>query len=150
VLPLGILATESIQPGPAVITQDHTAVIRALYTHGICDFGATFAIIGDPRTSSSLQKDMPDVMQKVIVIWQTPAVIPNLNFSFAWQLPQTVRSKLTDALLDIGRTKDGQALLTAVTGVEIDGLKPVDNSFYNDLMMYVQASGIDLNTLVGK
>jgi phosphonate transport system substrate-binding protein len=150
VLPKGVLAIESILPGPEVITQDHTAVIRALYTRGICDFGATFGIMGDPRTASSVQKDLPDVMQKVLIIWQTPAIIPNLNLSYAWNLPTPVRAKLNDALLSLAQSKDGLAALTASTGYQIDGLKPVDNSFYNDLMNFVQASGVELSSLVGK
>jgi phosphonate transport system substrate-binding protein len=150
VLPKGIFASESIQTGVEVITQDHTAVIRALYTRGICDFGATFAVIGDPRTASSIQKDMPDVMRKVIVIWQSPAVIPNLNFSFAADLPQSMRSKISDALLDTVRSKEGQDALTATTGYEIDGLKPADDTLYDDLAFFVKASGVDLATLIGK
>ncbi len=150
VLPKGIFASESIQTGVEVITQDHTAVIRALYTRGICDFGATFAVIGDPRTASSIQKDMPDVMQKVIVIWQSPAVIPNLNFSFAADLPQAMRSKISDALLDTARSKEGLDVLTATTGYEIDGLKPAEDTLYKDLALLVKASGIDLTTLIGK
>jgi phosphonate transport system substrate-binding protein len=150
VLPKGIFANESIQTGAEVVTQDHTAVIRALYTRGICDFGATFAIIGDPRTASSIEKDMPDVMWKVIVIWQSPAVIPNLNFSFGKSLPQSMRSKISDALMDTARSKEGLAALSAVTGYEIDGLKPTQDSLYDDLALYVKASAIDLTTLIGK
>jgi phosphonate transport system substrate-binding protein len=150
VLPKGVLAVESVHPGAEVITQDHGAVIRALYSRGICDFGATFGIIGDPRTASAIQKDLPDVSKKVIVVWQSPAVIPNLNLSFSWSLEQSFRARLSDGLLSLAQSKEGLAAMSASTGYQVDGLKSVNNDFYNDLMFFVQASGVDPATLMGK
>ena len=150
IVPLGLLTTRSIQTQPGVITQDHTAVIRALYAGGICDFGATFGVIGDPRTASAIEKDLPDVMQKVIVAWQTPPVIPNLNLSYAWQIPESTRSSISEALISLAQNQAGQAVLTGATGYQIDGLKMVDQTFYSDLQTYVKNSGVDLNSLIGK
>ncbi|HEX9013930.1 MAG TPA: PhnD/SsuA/transferrin family substrate-binding protein [Anaerolineaceae bacterium] len=150
VLPKGILAQESIQTGSGVFTLDHTAVVRALYARGICDFGVTFAVMGDPRTATAVQKDMPDIMQKVIVAWQTPAVIPNLALVYAPRISTPTRSKINDALIGLALTKDGQASLAGALGYEIGGLKPATEDFYRDLLAAVQASGIELDSLVGK
>ncbi len=81
ILPAGLLRLNNILTQPAVLAQSHTAIIRALYIKGVCDFGATFSISGDPRTASAVQDDLPDVMNRVIIIWRTEAVIPNLNLS---------------------------------------------------------------------
>ncbi|MEJ5200811.1 MAG: PhnD/SsuA/transferrin family substrate-binding protein, partial [Anaerolineales bacterium] len=78
VVPAGLLAENGISVQPGAIIRDHAAVVRALYVHGICDFGATFALSGDPRTSPALQ-DLPDVMNRIIVIWRSDAIIPNMN-----------------------------------------------------------------------
>ncbi len=150
IVPAGLLAQESIPTLPAVITQDHTAVVRALYIKGICDFGATFAISGDPRTASSIQTELPDVMNKVVVIWQTGPIIPNLNISYDSGMHQAIRQKLTDAFMDISRTQDGQKLLTEATRYEISGLQPATDADYQTLKDLVAASQSDLTLLIGK
>jgi hypothetical protein len=37
-----------------VFTYNYNAIIRALYIQGICDFGVTYALTGDPLTSSDI------------------------------------------------------------------------------------------------
>ncbi len=150
VLPTGILAQESIETLPAVLVREHTAVIRALYNPGICDFGATFAGSGDPRTASSLQADLPDVMDRVIVLWQSEPIIPNLNVSFIPGLPQPVRVKLMNALIELAQSGEGKTLLSAANQYEIGGMKPVDDSFYDPLRSAIDAAGIDLVPLLGR
>jgi phosphonate transport system substrate-binding protein len=150
VLPAGTLTAESIETLPPVIVQEHTAVIRTLYHRGVCDFGATFAGSGDPRTAASLQTDLPDVMTRVVVLWQSEPVIPNLNVSFIPDLPQPVRVNLMNALIEMAQSEEGKTLLEAANGYEIGGLKPVEDAYYDQLRSAVDAARIDLASTLGK
>jgi phosphonate transport system substrate-binding protein len=73
-------------------------------------------------------------------------VIPNDNVSYASSLPEDVRAKLTEAFLKITQTEEGKAALKAV--YQIEGLKVVDDTFYDEFRVYLEASGIDVTTLV--
>lgn len=150
IAPAGLLAEQKIQTGPPIYLLSHTAVIRALYVGGICDFGTTFAVYGDPRTSSSVQSDLSDVMSKVIVLWQTGEVIPNLNLSFQPGVPDSVSKKISSALMDMVLGEDGRQLISDANGYEIQDLKEVDDSFYDPLRDMVVASRVNLKTLIGK
>ncbi|MBI3361055.1 MAG: PhnD/SsuA/transferrin family substrate-binding protein, partial [Chloroflexi bacterium] len=128
---------------PAVYAQVHTQVVRAVYAGGICDFGATFV---DARTSSALQKDLPDVMDKVVVVYQTPNLIPNDNMSYAPDMPKELRDKITAAMLKIAGTEDGKKALQDL--YQIGGLVQVDDTAYDEFRSYLEASGVDLSKYV--
>jgi len=142
VVPSGILASNSIKTKQAAFVIGHPTVITALYAGGICDFGATYI---DARTSL---KDAPaDLMDKVVVIWRTPNFIPNDNVSYAKELPEDVRAKLTEALLTMSSTDEGREILKNA-GYQIEGLKVVDDTFYDEFRAYLEATGLDITTLV--
>lgn len=146
IVPAGLLAVNQINSLPPVMTQSHTATVRALYIKGICDFGATFSISGDPRTSSAILDDLPDTMNRVLIIWRSEGVIPNLNISFLAGLSERDRLALTTAFLDIVKTPEGKALLTLAAGnYQIDDLREVEDSLYDPLRSMVDA--LDINTL---
>jgi phosphonate transport system substrate-binding protein len=149
IVPAGLLVQYRVPLEPAVLIQSHTSVIRALFTGGICDFGATFAYTGDPRTASSLS-DMPGVEDEIVVIWQSDAIIPNTNVSFHPVLEEDVREALTEAFLEVSSTDDGLDLLTNATAYEIQALKVIDDSIYDPLRTIVRQTETDLNTTIGK
>jgi phosphonate transport system substrate-binding protein len=126
------------------MVQGHPTVINALYAGGICDFGATYI---DARTTKSVIEAKPDVMEKVVVIYQTDPFIPNDNVSFATTLPEDVRAKLTEALVSMASSEEGQALLKGM-GYDVQGLDVIDDTFYDEFQVYLQATGIDVTTLV--
>jgi phosphate/phosphite/phosphonate ABC transporter binding protein len=126
---------------PAVYAQGHTQVVRAVYAGGICDFGATFV---DARTS--VTTDLPDVMDKVVVIYQTKALIPNDNMSYAPDLPQDLRDTITAAMLKIADTEEGKKALQDL--YQIGGLVKTDDTVYDEFRSYLQASGVDLSQYV--
>jgi phosphonate transport system substrate-binding protein len=128
---------------PAVFAQGHSQVVRVVYAGGVCDFGATFV---DARTSSSLAKDLPDVMDKVVVVYQTEAIIPNDNMSYAPDLPQDLRDQITAAMLKIADTEAGKKALQDL--YQIDGLVKVDDTVYDTFRSYLDASGVDLSQYV--
>ncbi len=124
-----------------VFTQGHTQTVRAVYAGGICDYGATFV---DARTSVS--KDLPDVMDKVVVIFQTAALIPNDNMSYAPDMPQNLRDQITAAMLKVAGTDAGKKALNDL--YQIGGLVQADDTVYDQFRSYLQASGIDLSQYV--
>jgi phosphonate transport system substrate-binding protein len=126
---------------PPVFAQGHTQVVRAVYAGGICDFGATFV---DARTS--VTSDLPDVMDKVVVVYQTPALIPNDNMSYAPDFPQDLRDQVTAAMLTISETEDGKKALKDL--YQIDALVKTDDTVYDEFRSYLEASGVDLSQYV--
>jgi phosphonate transport system substrate-binding protein len=149
-LPLGLLASESVPIQAAVVTQSQTAVIRSLYAQQICDFGATFALSGDPRTASGILESFPDVLDKVVVICRSEAVIPSINVSVSVDIPNQIRQLLSDALISLVKTADGKTLLTDALVYNVEDLKAVNDDYYDPLRNYLQAAGADIQALVGK
>jgi len=150
VVPLGAFAQLGLTLQEGVITLDPGSTIRALYVKGVCDFGATYATFGDPRTETSILQELPDVMSKVIVIWQSDPVIPNLNVTVSTALPTNLRQKIVDGLINTVKTEEGKAVISAANGYDIEDLEIVDDSMYDALRGYVEASGIPLRSLIGK
>jgi phosphonate transport system substrate-binding protein len=116
----------------------HNNVVTAVY-NGECDAGASFV---DAR--SSVEDDLPDVKEKVVVIQESPD-IPNDTVSFAADVPADVRANVVNALLDIAATEEGQAALEQV--YEIAGLQPTDDSFYDGFRADLDAAGINIEDL---
>ncbi len=140
VLPSGLLAANNIKVKTGAFVQGHPVVIKSVYLSPkgeICNFGATYI---DARTA--VTTDFPDVNDKVIIIWVSEPFIPNDNVSFATSVPADIREKLTQALLELASTEEGKALLKS-GGYSIEGLKVVDDTFYDDYRVYLEASGID-------
>jgi len=151
IYPLGLFNELSISLLPGAFVQSHTAVIRSLYIKGVCDFGVTFAYTGDPRTATSVVTDLPDVDQRVVVLWQSPADIPNLNLSTIPGLNQVIRTQLVNALVNIVKTDSGKQILTdANGGYEIQDLLVIDDSVYNPLREAVHRSGVDTTQFLGR
>jgi phosphonate transport system substrate-binding protein len=148
ILPAGLLVQHQVDTQPAVIIQSHTAIVRALYARDICDFGATFAYTGDPRTASSLS-DLNSVEDEIIVVWQSDAVIPNTNISFHPMIVQ-FREALTEAFLEIASTEAGLSLISNAIDYEVQALKAVDDSIYDPLRTIVRDANTDLNGTIGR
>jgi phosphonate transport system substrate-binding protein len=140
VLPSGVLAKEGVKTRAGAWVQGHGTVITSVYLSPngeICDFGATFI---DARTT--VTKSFPDVNDKVQVLYVSDAIIPNDNVAYAANVPADVREKFTQALLDLASTEDGRALLKN-GGYDIGGLSAVDDTFYDEFRVYLEAAGYD-------
>lgn len=143
IIPAGYLAQLGIETQPAVMVQGHPAVITALNAGGICDFGATFI---DVRTNPTLQETIPDVMEKIVVIWRTDAIIPNDNISFATNMDPAMVAKIKEAFLKLSSTEEGKAILKAIYGFE--SVKEADDTFYDEFRVYIKAAGFDYSTAI--
>lgn len=141
VLPAGVLGKEGVKVKAGAWVQGHPTVIKSVYLSPkgeICDFGATYI---DARTA--VVKDFPDVNDKVVVVYVSDPIIPNDNVSYASTLPADVREKLTSALLELAGTEEGRTLLKN-GGYDIGGLKAVDDTFYDEFRVYLEAAGYDV------
>ncbi|MCX6071488.1 MAG: PhnD/SsuA/transferrin family substrate-binding protein [Chloroflexi bacterium] len=77
----------------------------------------------------------------------TDPIIPNDNVSVAMDLPEDVRAKIVEALGTLASTEEGITLLKD-GGYDISGLSARDDTFYDQFRVYLEASGIDVTTLV--
>lgn len=137
VIPSGLLAQEGITTRPAAFLQGHPAVVRAVYAGGICDFGATFI---DARAFPTVRETYPDVLERVVVIWQAPPLIPYDNLSLATSLSPEIVASLQEAIFRITGTQAGREILVAAYGIE--AWEPVADPFYAPFRAYLEASGI--------
>lgn len=149
IIPGGLLKQYGVNYKTPAAVQGHPAVIQALYagvaagtTNGvICDFGATYI---DARTSDKVHTD---VNEKIVVIWRTDNIIPNDNVSFSTAMDAVTGATVKEAFLAMGDSDDGKEILKNA-GYEIQGFKVAEDSFYDAFRAALQASGIDITTMV--
>ncbi len=149
-IPTAILAENHVDWAEPLYLRSHTGIVRALYITGICDFGATFAISGDPRTSSLVQGDLTDAIQRVPIIWRSDPVIPNLGLAFLPDVPSNIEASIEFALQDLSKSEDGRQLLTTANEYEIQDLKSIDDSFYQRFRELITLTGRNTRDLIGK
>lgn len=143
VVPLGLLNQAQVQTRSGAFLEGQPNVVRGVYAADICDFGATFV---DARTSPTLEADYPDVMDKVLVAWRIPAIIPYENISIAAGLPFEMKRVIQRAFIDFMTTPEGKAAMQTIYG--FDEMLPVEDAAYTDFINYVKASKLDLLTLI--
>jgi len=143
VVPLGLLNQSQVKTRDAAFLEGQLNVVRAVYADDICNFGATYT---DARQLPSLEADYADVMDRVIVIWRAPKVIPYDNISLSTLLPLEMRRVLQRAFIDLILTPEGKAAIQTVYGV--DGLQVAEDAMYADFTSYVKASGLPLADLI--
>lgn len=143
VVPLGLLNQARIETRSGAFLEGQPSVVRAVYADDICDFGATFV---DARQSPTLEANYPDVMDKVIVIWRLPTVIPYENISISTALPIEMRRVIQRAFIDLMLTPEGKTAIQTVYG--IDELQIAEDPMYAEFENYVDASKLDLLDLI--
>ena len=143
VIPLGYLNASQIVTKPAAFVQGHPTVVRSLYATGICDFGATYV---DARDFPSLMDQFPDLKEKVIVVWRIPEIIPYEILAFSSNMPKEMQDLFSTQIAAIMQTDEGRAAFK--TAYDIEALQVVNDGFYSEFRKYLEASAIDLATLV--
>jgi phosphonate transport system substrate-binding protein len=116
----------------------HTAVVSAVY-NGDVDAGATYV---DAR--SGIEKDNPDVMDKVVVIAVSPE-IPNDGLQFHPSISDEIREKVIVALLEIIATDEGKEAFTKA--YQWGALERHGDDFYDPFRQVLQASGLKAEDL---
>lgn len=144
IIPSLMLKAAGINPDTDLKVMDaggHPGVATAVYT-GQADAGACFV---DAR--ANIQKDHPDVMEKVVVLAQSQN-IPNDGVQFSPSVPQAMRDKIVDALLAIIKTPEGTAAIN--TAYQWTALEKHDDSFYDPFRQVLQAAGVTADVLLPK
>jgi phosphonate transport system substrate-binding protein len=143
VIPLGLLTQSQVQTSDAAFLEGQLNVVRAVYADDICNFGATFI---DARQLPSLEADYPDVLDRVVVIWRVPKVIPYENISLANSLPIEMRRVIQRAFIDLMLTPEGKSAMQTVYGM--DEIQVAEDTMYDAFAAYAKASGLDLAELL--
>ncbi len=147
-VPMGYLISANVPIQEPVFTQSSAASLRSLYIQGICQFAATYASISDPRTASIVINDLPDIMDKVPIIWASPPVIPNRAVSYASNLALPLQNKVSEYLIQFSNTVEGRELLSKALDYEINGLSAVPDTFYDPLRNLLDVQEIRLSDLL--
>lgn len=146
-IPLGLLANASTPTLPPVFIYNYNATIRALYISGICDFGVTYALTGDPLTSSDILMNLPDAQERVTIIWRSEGIIPNLNLSASPTLPEFISFRIEEALLRISDDPQGLNLIRTSLNYEVEALRSIEDHFYNPFRSALAPLELDLQTI---
>lgn len=143
IIPRIMLKAEGLDPDKdftkTVEAGSHNNVVTAVYK-GDCDAGATYS---DAR--GTIEKDYPDVKEKVIVL-ATTSDIPNDNVAFVKDFPAEKREAVVKALLDLAATEEGRKALNTV--YQIAGLEETDDSFYDVFRADLSKAGMKIDEFV--
>jgi ABC-type phosphate/phosphonate transport system substrate-binding protein len=143
IVPLGYLNSIGAPTQPAAFVEGQPAVVRAIYAGGICDFGASYI---DARKFPSLEDEFPDLIEKVVVIWRIPDIIPHNVLAFSSSMPATMRDLFSSIIPAILQTVEGKAAFQAVYNIE--AIEASNDASYNEFRNYVSESQVDLAGLV--
>jgi ABC-type phosphate/phosphonate transport system substrate-binding protein len=147
-VPMGYLKSANIPVQAPVFTQSSAASLRSLYIQGICQFAVTYSSISDPRTASIVINDLPDILDKVPIIWSSPPVIPNRAISYSRQLELPLQTKISEFLIQFSNTTEGRQLISLAMDYEINGLSAVPDSLYDPLRDLLKVQEIRLSDLL--
>jgi len=138
--------------GQTVFAGSHNNVVLAVY-QGRADAGAVFE---DAR--ASVQKTLPDVMQKLKPVWKSDP-IPNDTVSFRKELPADVKDRVSTALLRFSQDPVGLEALKSL--YEIEALADYQllvskykvkasslDAFYDPVRDVARYAGINLEDLI--
>ena len=142
IIAYGLLARNGINFLPPAYTQSHSSTVRALYIKGICDFGATFAYSGDPRTSSQVISDLSDAMDQIIIIWRSDPVIPSLSFHVATSTPENIVTQISEAMIKLSQLENGNSIYTSALDYDFQGLMEIDNDYFFQVKELVRSAKI--------
>ncbi len=143
VVPLGFLGEAGVKTLEPAFVAGQPTVVRAVYAGGICDFGATYI---DARAYPGLEDSFPDVNQKVMIVWQTPSIIPYEVLVYAHGMTVDMSRVLTRAFVDLMSTPDGSSAMQTLYG--FNAMDVIRDGQYDEFRKAVKASGLDLNMLV--
>jgi len=138
-----LLITETTGMIPTVFFSEvnfvggHPQVIREVYT-GTADCGATF---DDAR--STVQSEYPDVLDVVSVLTYTEYV-PNSPWAFRQGLDGDVVQILTDGILAVAGTTEGDNALETIFQSSLDGIGTTQDSAYDIFRDLVMTFGLQL------
>jgi phosphonate transport system substrate-binding protein len=142
IIPRIMLAANGVDPdndfAQTVEAGSHPNVVTAVY-NGDCDAGASYVDARD-----SVEDDLPDVKEKVVVL-ATTTDIPNDSVSFIKDFPEEMRAQIVAALLAFSATDEGKEVLNTL--YNINALQEADDTFYDAFRADLSKAGIDIEEL---
>ncbi len=141
-IPRAYLIRAGVQPLEPTFLGSHVSVLRALYTPGLCDFGATYT---DARSFPTLPADFPNIQEDIQVIWRTPPIIPYELFVFSRHIPQEQRILLAQRLQSLPFRPEKSILQDLFDLIE---LQLVDESQYREFLNLMHSLPLDLQLLL--
>jgi phosphonate transport system substrate-binding protein len=142
-VPRLMLLAEGLNPqtdlGEETEAGSHAEVVRAVYL-GYCEVGATYA-----GASETLADEFPDVLDKVLVIAESPP-IPSVSLSFAAGVPEEVQAAVIAGYRAVAERDDGaEAVQMAYYW---HGVEEADDSLFDPLRDLIDAAGMGIDALL--
>lgn len=147
VVPSGLLSNASTPTLEPVFTYSYNAIIRALFVQGICDFGVSYALIGDPRNTSDILQSIPDAAVDIVTIWQSDGIIPNTALASSSEMPLNIRFQMQEGVVNLTDSPVGLSTLSRALNYEVEGLKAIRDEFYDPLRSVIHPLSLDLEAL---
>lgn len=149
IYPRALLALENVEIGRRLFAGGHPQAVLAVY-EGLVDAGCTYwspllpdGTVGDAR--KLVLETVPDIVRQVIPVAFTDW-IPNDTVSFRGGFPDSLRTVVTDALVEFSGTENGRKTLEDLYG--ITGLVPADQSRYDEVLNQLALAGASIENLV--
>lgn len=154
-LPLKTLKEKKIEPKETMFAQKHDNVVSMVY-QGQVDAGATFY---SPPSKDDKGKEQiedarrlvltqyPDVEKKVVIL-SLSEPIPNDPIVFRKDMPEEMKSKIVDAMMDFVSTDEGKAAFNAIYGVT--ALKKATDADYESVRTMLKTLGKNASDLMKK
>lgn len=132
-LPLKVFSERSIKPKQTVFAMTHDNVVSMVYQKQV-DAGAAFysppenGLIQDARRLIKTQH--PDVEEKVKILELTTP-IPNDPIIFRKDLPEEMKKKISEAMIQFAASAEGQAVM--VQWSSVNGMIPATDKDYDQV-----------------
>ncbi len=146
-VPLGYLSKNNIAYQRPVLTFSFSSNIRSLYIKGVCSYTATYAISADPRTSSEVVTDLTDVIDKIPVLWISPAIIPNMSLSVSRQIELSMQNRISEFLRNFSREELGKSLISQMLNYEVAQLEALHDTAFQPLREILSFTDVRLSEL---
>ncbi len=152
ILPKAMLDSLGIHPSETVFAMRHDNVVTMVY-QGQVDAGAIYYDPPDPKTGQiydarmRVEKQFPDVAKKVKIIGFTPQ-IPNDPIVFRKGMPEEMKNKIVDALINFVHTPEGEKALYNI--YDVRNLIRAKDSDYDQLRRLLAREHISFESLVKK
>jgi len=148
-LPAYLFKQENIKFKEILFAGKHDAVVTAVYQKKV-DAGATFYTPpdadGTPKDARWLLRTAyPDVYEKIKIL-QLTGPIPNDPIVFRKDLPEDIKSKITNSLLKYIKTPEGAKVLKDM--YHITDFKPAADKDYDKIRTYLKDIGLQAKDFV--
>lgn len=148
ILPLKFLKDAGIKVGEPVFAMKHDNVVSMIY-QGQVDAGATFYSPPDEKDGIQdarrlVKAQYPDVEEKIEIVKLTNG-IPNDPITFRKDMPEEMKTAITEAFLKMVQTDEGKAAWKNLYGVtELQAATDKDYDSVREMMKSVNAKASDL------